>query len=69
MISSNILPNILPEKIYIAFERKIPQKKNASGDSGAVFFLAFLAKMKWWRHTFLSTDFLAILNFFRTDYI
>jgi hypothetical protein len=30
MISSNILPNILPEKIYIAFERKIAQKKNAN---------------------------------------
>jgi hypothetical protein len=30
MISSNILPNILPKKIYIAFERKIAQKKNAA---------------------------------------
>jgi hypothetical protein len=27
MISSNILPNILLKKIYIAFERKIAQKK------------------------------------------
>jgi hypothetical protein len=27
MISSNILPNILPKKIYITFERKIAQKK------------------------------------------
>jgi hypothetical protein len=27
MISSNILPNILPKKIYIAFERKIAKKK------------------------------------------
>jgi hypothetical protein len=26
MISSNILPNILPKKIYIAFEQKIAQK-------------------------------------------
>jgi hypothetical protein len=29
-ISSNILPNILPKKIDIAFEQKIAQKKNAA---------------------------------------
>jgi hypothetical protein len=28
MKSENILPNILSKKIYIAFERKIAQKKN-----------------------------------------
>jgi hypothetical protein len=35
MISSNILPNILPILFFIAFERKIAQKKNAALDMGA----------------------------------